>query len=217
MYVIPALFLLLRSDEPDEPQGPFGYLWFVDVLWHGIPLKILSADPHDPLKHLYDVDDGEYFGSYWSLTLRVPVENTVITLMDWSVLWCFIRGPWIYSYSAQVQRTLTTGGEGWRVMCDTISMLRNLTGIQSLPASNLINGRGRQPSLPGTENDVALSVVNVEPDKRYRFRVINAACITAFNFSIDGHDMTVIEIDGVETIPHKVGVVSLYASMASNG
>ncbi|KAF8351841.1 Cu-oxidase-domain-containing protein [Amanita rubescens] len=76
------------------------------------------------------------------------------------------------------------------------------------PASHLINGRGREPD---SNVSVALSVVNVDPMKRYRFRLINGACFAAYNFSIDGHDMTVIETDGVETIPRTVGVVSLLA------
>ncbi|KAK2466587.1 hypothetical protein APHAL10511_001449 [Amanita phalloides] len=76
------------------------------------------------------------------------------------------------------------------------------------PASYLINGRGR---VPGANHDVALSVVNVDPFKRYRLRVINGACLAGFNFSIDGHDLTVIEIDGVETVPQTVGMVSLFS------
>lgn len=176
-------------------------------------LKCFSADPDDPLKHLYDVDDGEYFGSYSSLTLRVPVESTIITLMDWSVLWSFIWGPRIYSYSAQVPPTLTKGAADFQVMHGTICILQNLIDIPSAPTSHLINGRGREP---GSNSNVALSAVNVDLFKRYRFRLINGACLAAYNFSIDGHNLTVIEIDGVETIPQKVGVVSLFAGMVSN-
>ncbi|KAF8623777.1 hypothetical protein AX15_006218 [Amanita polypyramis BW_CC] len=76
------------------------------------------------------------------------------------------------------------------------------------PVSHLINGRGRPLN---TNSTAALSVVNVEPFKRYRLRVVNAACIAAYNFSIDGHDLTVIETDGIETVPRTVSVVPIHA------
>jgi iron transport multicopper oxidase len=61
----------------------------------------------------------------------------------------------------------------------------------------------------------ALTVINVDPMKRYRYRLINSACFAAYNFSIDGHDLTVIEIDGTETVPHTVGVIPIFAGMLS--
>jgi iron transport multicopper oxidase len=67
------------------------------------------------------------------------------------------------------------------------------------PASSatLINGNGRYKGGPS----VPLSIINVEQGKRYRFRLIAMACDPAFNFSIDYHQMTVIEADGESTIP----------------
>ncbi|KIJ65363.1 multicopper oxidase [Hydnomerulius pinastri MD-312] len=68
------------------------------------------------------------------------------------------------------------------------------------PNSTLINGKGRYPGGPLTD----LAVFNVEQGKRYRFRIIGASCDPWFNFTMDGHTMTIIEADGVETEPHKV-------------
>ena len=63
--------------------------------------------------------------------------------------------------------------------------------------ATLINGRGRYAGGPMSP----LAVINVEQGKRYRFRIIGASCDPWFNFTIDGHAMTVIETDGVETEP----------------
>jgi iron transport multicopper oxidase len=38
-----------------------------------------------------------------------------------------------------------------------------------------------------------------EPGKTYRLRNINTSAFAAFFFWIDGHNMTIIEVDGVST------------------
>jgi len=56
-----------------------------------------------------------------------------------------------------------------------------------------------------------LAIVNVEQGKRYRFRVIGASCDSWFNFTIDGHKMTIIEVDGTEIIPVHVDSLAVFA------
>lgn len=63
---------------------------------------------------------------------------------------------------------------------------------------------------------------------RYRFRIISTSCspayvfrplnpfvclilVSRFTFSIDQHRLTVIETDGIETRPHTVGSIQIYA------
>ena len=71
----------------------------------------------------------------------------------------------------------------------------------------LINGLGRIPGGPQS----SLAVVNVQHRLRYRFRIVNIACAAGFNFSIDGHTMTVIETDGTGAEPSKaVDVVTVW-------
>ena len=83
-----------------------------------------------------------------------------------------------------------------------------LTSPPFLANSTLINGLGRYPGGPSSP----LAVINVEHGKRYRFRIIGAACDPSFNFTIDGHPMTVIETDGVETEPLVVDSIPVFAS-----
>ncbi|KAG2144577.1 laccase, partial [Suillus clintonianus] len=73
--------------------------------------------------------------------------------------------------------------------------------------STLINGLGRYPGGPQSP----LSVINVEQGKRYRFRIIGLSCDPSFNFTIDGHPMTIIEADGIETVPETVDLLPVYA------
>lgn len=86
-------------------------------------------------------------------------------------------------------------------------------GVEPMPDTGLINSYGRYNcSYFDTDNQHGLGscftqyreVIPVTSSKVYRFRLINQAAFAAFNFSIDGHDMTVIEVDGVNVEPHTV-------------
>nr|AAR01247.1 laccase 6 [Coprinopsis cinerea]DAA04511.1 TPA_exp: laccase 6 [Coprinopsis cinerea okayama7\ len=74
------------------------------------------------------------------------------------------------------------------------------------PDATLINGIGR---TPGGEQ-VDLAVVNVEAGKKYRFRVVSLACDVNFQFSIDGHKLTIIEADGQLTDRLEVDRIQIF-------
>nr|VWP02110.1 Uncharacterized protein [Ganoderma boninense] len=77
-----------------------------------------------------------------------------------------------------------------------------------LANSTLINGLGRSPDTPSAD----LAVINVTHGKRYRFRLVSLSCDPAYTFSIDGHELTVIEADGVETQPVTVNAIQILAA-----
>ncbi|KAG9308070.1 laccase [Chiua virens] len=79
---------------------------------------------------------------------------------------------------------------------------------QVFPASVLINGVGCYNNA--CENPHA--IINVEPKKRYRFRLLNMACKPNYVFSIDGHTMTVIEVDGNYVKPYTVDSIQVHAA-----
>ncbi|KAG9224366.1 hypothetical protein CCMSSC00406_0007860 [Pleurotus cornucopiae] len=73
--------------------------------------------------------------------------------------------------------------------------------------STLFNGIGRYAGGP----QVPLYVFNVEFGKRYRIRLINIGCDPYYNFTIAGHNFTIIEADGENTRPHKVDFIQILA------
>ena len=73
--------------------------------------------------------------------------------------------------------------------------------------SILINGLGRYEGGPKSP----LSVISVEFGKRYRFRLVGTSCDAWLNFTIDGHAMTIIETDGIETVPVTVDALPILA------
>jgi FtsP/CotA-like multicopper oxidase with cupredoxin domain len=83
-----------------------------------------------------------------------------------------------------------------------------LRGNESItPDSTLINGHGRYTGGPMSD----LAVISVKHGKRYRMRLIAMACYPNFLFSIDGHNLTVIEADGQLTEPLVVDQLQIYA------
>ncbi|KAI0660667.1 laccase 5 [Cubamyces menziesii] len=74
--------------------------------------------------------------------------------------------------------------------------------------STLINGLGRSMSTP----TATLAVINVQHGKRYRFRLVSISCDPNYVFSIDGHSMTVIEVDGVNSQPLNVDSIQIFAA-----
>ncbi|KAI0294048.1 laccase 3 [Multifurca ochricompacta] len=73
--------------------------------------------------------------------------------------------------------------------------------------STLINGQGRYPGGP----DVDLAVVNILKGQRYRLRLVSISCDPNFTFSIDSHQLTIIEVDGNSVQPLAVDSLQIFA------
>nr|BAU94250.1 laccase [Pholiota microspora] len=88
-----------------------------------------------------------------------------------------------------------------------LSPILGANKIPPIPDSTLINGKGR--SKNGTIGE--LTVITVAPHLRYRFRLVSISCYPNFTFSIDGHDLTVIEVDGTSIRPLIVNSIQIFA------
>ncbi|KAH8827883.1 laccase 2 [Flagelloscypha sp. PMI_526] len=77
----------------------------------------------------------------------------------------------------------------------------------AIPDATLINGVGRYSGGP----KVPLSVVSVRKGKKYRMRLLSMSCDAHFVFQINGHDLTIIEADGVSTQPYTVRSIQMLA------
>ena len=47
----------------------------------------------------------------------------------------------------------------------------------------------------------------------YRFRLVSISCDPNFTFSIDGHNMTVIEVEGTNVQPLLIDSIQIFAGM----
>ncbi|KAK0191813.1 laccase [Armillaria mellea] len=73
--------------------------------------------------------------------------------------------------------------------------------------ATLINGKGRYAGGPTSD----LFRLNVIRGLRYRIRLVAISCDPNWVFSIDSHNLTVIEADGVNTQPLVVDSVQIFA------
>ncbi|KAH6899598.1 laccase 2 precursor [Coprinopsis sp. MPI-PUGE-AT-0042] len=80
-------------------------------------------------------------------------------------------------------------------------------GLVPDSVATLINGKGRYVDGPV----VPLTVVGVIKNLRYRLRLVSISCDPYFDFSIDGHQLTIIEADGVNTEPLVVDSLRIFA------
>ncbi|KAF8994967.1 laccase 2 [Cyathus striatus] len=75
------------------------------------------------------------------------------------------------------------------------------------PDATLINGKGRYAGGPTSE----LAIIRVQQHVRYRFRLVSLSCNPNYVFSIDGHTMQIIEVDGNNVEPVNVDSIQIYA------
>ncbi|TCD64396.1 laccase, multicopper oxidase, benzenediol:oxygen oxidorectuctase [Steccherinum ochraceum] len=110
--------------------------------------------------------------------------------------------PHKYLYDEDNEDTIIT-------LSDWYHTLAKQTKVPATPQSTLINGKGRysNQTIPSE-----LAVVTVQQGKRYRMRLVSLSCDPEFRFSIDSHDLTVIEADGENTRPHRVDSISIFAA-----
>ncbi|KDR80955.1 hypothetical protein GALMADRAFT_61136 [Galerina marginata CBS 339.88] len=79
-------------------------------------------------------------------------------------------------------------------------------GLVPTSDATLINGKGRYAGGPTSP----LAVIRVLPNKRYRYRMVSISCDPNFTFSIDGHTMTIIEVDGINVKPLVVDSIQIF-------
>ena len=62
---------------------------------------------------------------------------------------------------------------------------------------------------------VAQRVSDLSFESSYRFRLVGISCDTNFVFSIDQHNMTIIEADGNNVLPLLVDSIQVFAGTSS--
>ncbi|KAL5514274.1 hypothetical protein ACEPAG_2362 [Sanghuangporus baumii] len=109
-------------------------------------------------------------------------------------------------YDVDDESTVIAIGDWYRNPSPTL--FPNPGNVDPVPDTTTINGLGRNANGDGTE---PLAFINVTQNSRYRFRLVSMSCFPSYTFSIDGHSLTVIEADGIETEPVTVDSLEIYA------
>ena len=176
-----------------DQAGTFWYHSHLSTQYcDGLRGAMVVYDPDDPHASLYDVDDGEYPREFSSPCMAHNSYHRVYGdhvggLVSYC---CTSRCP--------IPVSADMGGAEQKLM-----HIHSRVGGDSV----LINGLGRFAG--GDASDLA--VINVTQGQRYRFRLVSISCDPNFTFTIQGHNMTVIEADGVSLEPTTVDSIQIYA------
>ncbi|KAG2159054.1 laccase [Suillus bovinus] len=177
--------------------------------WHGISqnktnyadgTSFVTQCPITPNhSFLYPFSAPNQAGTYWYHS-------------HYSVQYCDgLRGPLViydpqdplaYMYDVDDASTVITLADWYHTVAP--DLLDTIPVAQSM----LINGHGRYAGGPQSE----LAVINVMPGKRYRLRLVQMSCDSNVLFSIDGHNLTVVEADGQLTVPLVVDQLQIFAA-----
>ncbi|KAJ7598428.1 laccase [Mycena floridula] len=112
------------------------------------------------------------------------------------------KDPLAYLYDIDDGNTVITLADWYH----TVSPVLVAGGAPPSADATLINGLGTSNG-----SDSALAVISVRKGLRYRFRLVAISCDPNYTFSIDGHNMTIIEADGISTNPYTVDSLQIFA------
>ncbi|KAJ6573232.1 laccase [Mycena sp. CBHHK59/15] len=108
--------------------------------------------------------------------------------------------PHLSLYDVDNDDTVVTLSDWYHGPASTLGVIPTLI-------STLINGLGRYAGGPTSQ----LAVISVTAGVRYRFRLVSLSCDPNFTFTIDGHTMTIIEVDSVNHEPLTVDSIQIFA------
>ncbi|KAI9332076.1 Cupredoxin [Obelidium mucronatum] len=166
---------------------------------------------------VYTFNVGTQVGTYW---WHAHLHSQYVNGLRGPFIINDPKDPYLSQYDQDLTLTLTDyfhyGSE--YLLKQVLWHPNNTNALEPVPETGLIGGVGRyncsvtQAANPDCKNGNPLKRVVLVPGKRYRLRLINTAAQAHFYFSIDGHDMTVIEADGVYTNPTVVNQISIHSA-----
>ncbi|KAH8104302.1 laccase [Phellopilus nigrolimitatus] len=184
------------------------------IHWHGIfqhgsnemdgPAWVNQCPIIPGNSFLYNFNVPDQSGTYW---YHSHVADQYCDGLRGPLILYDPNDPHASLYDVDDATTVITLADWYHSVSD--SLFPNTGDADPNPDSTTINGLGRYSGGP---TDSPLAVVNVTQGTRYRFRIVSTSCYPSYTFSIDGHNMTVIEADGVETQPVTVDSLTIFSA-----
>ncbi|KAH9963717.1 multicopper oxidase-domain-containing protein [Lactifluus volemus] len=167
------------------------------IHWHGIS-KMLPVGLMVCLRHSVS-----YYTKPELPLLFSVFEQTVLQLLSPQTSdnfpWYFRNDPHGGLYDVDDDDTVITLADWYHYSSKVAPMAPEFN-------ATLINGKGRYIGGP----KAPLAVVNVKQGLRYRLRIVSISCEPAFTFSIDGHQLTIIEADSNNVRPLLVDSLEIF-------
>ncbi|EPQ53867.1 ferroxidase [Gloeophyllum trabeum ATCC 11539] len=173
--------------------------------------------PGASFDYVVPINGSGQWGTYWVHAhakgqyvdgLRAPVViHPPTEVYDYDDEYTIVLGDWYHDEQ--------------KVLLKQFISIANPGGAEPVPDSALVyythNGQYMGP-IPGTTpsswvtSNVGYNenaTIPFERGKKYRLRIVNTSAFAGFYFWIDGHEMQIIEADGVDTQPQPVDMLNL--------
>ncbi|KAG6901796.1 hypothetical protein C0995_007822 [Termitomyces sp. Mi166 len=151
--------------------------------------------------YTYEVPLGDQTGTFWYHS------ELSVQYVDLQTEFSDPHDPHAHLYDVDDLSTVIQLGDWWQTSSETLLVGYQGNGVVPVSDSGTVNGIGRFQGGP----EVPFAVTEVVSGKRYRLRIINESARNVFTVSIDDHPLTIIEADGVATVPHTVDKIDLLA------
>ncbi|CAG8596092.1 5991_t:CDS:2, partial [Diversispora eburnea] len=166
----------------------------------------------DGISFVYNFSTGDQTGTYWwhshYLSQYIDGLRGALIIHDPS-------DPYLKDYDYEYVVTLSD----WYHSVSSELLAKRLApgyrGRNPIPDAGLISGRG-QYNCSAASSDAKCNSTSSQPiykvvkDKKYRLRLINTSAQTYFFFSIDNHQMTLIEADGINIQSQKISKLPIH-------
>ncbi|KAF5323276.1 hypothetical protein D9619_013491 [Psilocybe cf. subviscida] len=187
----------------------------VSIHWHGLfQMRTASEDgpafvnqcPIAPAhSYTYDIPLNGQSGTFW---YHSHLSSQYVDGLRGALVVYDPSDPHLNLYDIDDASTVITLADWYHNAAPGMEAVFLAGNDEPIPDTGLINGIGRYNGGP----QVVRARINVQSGKRYRFRVINISAYAAFRFSIEGHPLTIIEVDGINHVPHTVDGFDIYVA-----
>ncbi|KAH0585153.1 hypothetical protein H2248_008411 [Termitomyces sp. 'cryptogamus'] len=154
--------------------------------------------------YIYEVSLGDQTGTFW---YHSELSVQYVDGLRGPLIVYDPQDPLAHLYDVDDLSTIIQLGDWWQTSSETLLAAYQGDGVVPISDSGTVNGIGRFQGGP----EVPFAVTQVVSGKRYRLRIINESARNVFTVSIDNHPLTIIEADGVATVPHTVDLIEMLA------
>ncbi|KAG9125331.1 laccase [Ceratobasidium sp. 392] len=185
------------------------------VHWHGLfqagtaeedgPAFVTQCPIAPQASYTYNVPLKDQAGTFW---YHSHLSSQYVDGLRGPLV-IYPNDPYRSKYDVDDETTVLTLADWYHSSSEEIVASGNV--LRTIPDSGTINGKGRYGLLNVVASPDSLYTLKVQRGKRYRLRIINASAIMSNRFGIEGHKMTIIEMDGISTKPMEVDQLDILA------
>ncbi|XP_072968857.1 laccase-11-like [Typha angustifolia] len=191
----------------------------MSIHWHGLkqfrngwidgPAYITQCPIQTGASYTYDFNVTDQRGTLWwhahILWLRATVHGAIVIMPKEGVSYPFPQP------NGEAELVL---GEWWHTDVEAIEKQGNMLGLPpNMSDAHTINGKPG-PLFPCSEKHTY--ALEVESGKTYLLRLVNAALNDELFFAVAGHNLTVVEIDGVYCKPFATNAILVAPGQTTN-